>query len=50
MMYWYGNGAGWAWWQTGLMWTAMIAFWVFLILAVYALIIGITRRGGPGTR
>jgi hypothetical protein len=24
MMFWYG---GWAWWQAGLMWAAMIAFW-----------------------
>ena len=29
MMFW--NGGGWAWWQAGLMWIAMIAFWALLI-------------------
>ena len=28
MMFWYG--VGWAWWQAGLMWLAMIAFWALL--------------------
>ena len=49
MMFWYGGG--WAWWQAGLMWVAMIAFWALLIWAVYALVTGITRRpgrAGPG--
>jgi putative membrane protein len=54
MMFWYGNG--WAWWQAGLMWLAMIAFWALLIWAAYALVTGITwwprqtERGGkqPG--
>ncbi len=47
MMSWYGGG--WAWWQAGLMWIAMIAFWVFLIWAIYALVTGVMRRGGePG--
>jgi putative membrane protein len=45
----FGYGGGWAWWQAGLMWLAMIAFWVFLIWAVYALVTGVMRRGGePG--
>ena len=44
MMFWYGGG--WAWWQAGLMWLAMIAFWALLIWAVYALLTGITRRPG----
>jgi putative membrane protein len=44
MMFWYG--AGWAWWQAGLMWLAMIAFWALLIWAIYALVTGITRRPG----
>ena len=44
MMFWYGGG--WAWWQAGLMWLAMIAFWALLIWAVYALVAGITRRSG----
>lgn len=30
MMFWYG--AHWAFWQTGLMWVGMIAFWGLLIL------------------
>ena len=41
MMFWYGGG--WAWWQAGLMWVAMIAFWGLLIWAGYALIKGFTR-------
>jgi putative membrane protein len=44
MMFWYGGG--WAWWQAGLMWIAMIAFWALLIWAVYALVTGIARRPG----
>src|SRR5512146_2259386 len=51
MMFW--NGGGWAWWQAGLMWIVMIAFWVLLIWAVYALVTGITRRPGqpePGSQ
>jgi putative membrane protein len=48
MIFWYGGG--WAWWQAGLMWVAMIAFWVFLIWAIYALVTGITRKPGqPGS-
>ena len=42
MMFWYGGG--WAWWQAGLMWAGMIAFWALLIWLIYALITGITRR------
>jgi putative membrane protein len=42
MMFWYGSS--WAWWQAGLMWLAMIAFWALLIWAIYALVTGITRR------
>jgi putative membrane protein len=44
MMFWYGGG--WAWWQAGLMWVAMIAFWALLIWAVYALVAGNSRRPG----
>jgi hypothetical protein len=44
MMFWYGGGR--AWWQAGLMWLAMIAFWALLIWAVYALVTGITRKLG----
>jgi putative membrane protein len=46
MMFWYGGG--WAWWQAGLMWVAMIAFWGLLIWAIHALVTGATRR--PGSR
>ena len=48
MMFW--NGGGWAWWQAGLMWIAMIAFWALLIWAVYTLITGFTRRPGQPDR
>ncbi len=51
MMFW--NGGGWAWWQAGLMWLVMIAFWALLIWAIYALVTGITRRPGqarPGAQ
>lgn len=52
MMFWYGTGGGWTWWQAGLMWAGMLAFWGMLIGAVYALITGLTRggfrHGGPG--
>jgi putative membrane protein len=45
MMFWYGGG--WAWWQAGLMWLAMIAFWALLIWVVYALVSAAIRRPGP---
>ena len=48
MMFW--NGGGWAWWQAGLIWIAMIAFWALLIWAVYTLITGVTRRPGQPDR
>ena len=48
MMFW--GGGGWAWWQAGLMWIVMIAFWALLIWAIYALITNVTRRPGqPGS-
>jgi putative membrane protein len=46
MMFW--NGGGWPFWEVALMWVGMIAFWGFLIWAVYALITSATRRPGPG--
>jgi putative membrane protein len=48
MMFWYGGG--WAWWQAGLMWVGMIAFWGLLIWAIYALVTSASRRPGPGPR
>lgn len=48
MMFWYSGG--WAWWQAGLMWVGMIAFWGLLIWAIYALVTGATRRTGSGPR
>ena len=41
MMSW---NSGWAWWQAGLMWLAMIAFVALLIWVVYALITGANGR------
>jgi putative membrane protein len=41
----FSYGGGWAWWQAGLMWLAMIAFWALFIWAAYVLITGIARRG-----
>lgn len=46
MMFWYGSG--WAWWQVGLMWVAMIAFWGVPIWTAYAIIANFTRK--PGVR
>jgi putative membrane protein len=46
-------GSGWAWWQVGLMWAAVIVFLVLLIWAAYVLVTSLTRRpvqtgsGGP---
>ena len=48
MMFWYGSG--WAWWQAGLMWVGMIAFWALLIWAVYAIVTNLTRKPGPEHR
>ena len=42
MMFW---DSGWAWWQAGLMWLAMIAFWALLIWLIYALVTGAVGRG-----
>ena len=42
MMFWYGGH--WAFWQAGLMWVGMIAFWGLLIWGVYALITNATRK------
>ncbi|HEY5984843.1 MAG TPA: hypothetical protein VIV12_00470, partial [Streptosporangiaceae bacterium] len=42
MMFWYGNG--WSWWQAGLMWAVMIAFWGALIWAAYAVITNLARK------
>jgi putative membrane protein len=47
MMFW--NGGGWVWWQAGLMWVGMIAFWGLLVWLAYALFTGASRRAGqPG--
>ena len=42
MMFWYGGH--WAFWQAGLMWVGMIAFWGLLIWGAYALITNAVRR------
>ena len=41
MMSW---NSGWAWWQAGLMWLAVIAFVALLIWLVYALVTGAIGR------
>jgi len=52
MMFWYGGH--WAFWQAGLMWVGMIAFWALLIWGIYVLIHGTTRNskdhGGEARR
>ena len=47
MMSW---NSGWAWWQAGLMWLAMIAFVALLIWLVYALVTGALGRTQQPTR
>ena len=42
MMFWYGGH--WAFWQAGLMWVGMIAFWGLLIWGIYILVRGAARR------
>jgi putative membrane protein len=42
MMFWYGGH--WAFWQAGLMWAGMIAFWGLLIWGGYVLITSATRK------
>jgi len=44
MMFWYGGH--WAFWQAGLMWVGMIAFWALLIWGAYILIRCATRKSG----
>ena len=39
-----GYGVGWPFWEVGLMWVGMIAFWGLLIWGVYALITNSTRK------
>lgn len=46
----FGYGASWPFWEVGLMWVGMIAFWGFLIWAVYALITSATRKPDTGHR
>ena len=43
MMLWYGGH--WAWWEAGVMWVVMIAFWGVVIWLVYYLVVGIIRGG-----
>jgi putative membrane protein len=42
----FGYGSGWPAWGIALMWIGMLAFLVFLIWAVYALITSTSRRPG----
>jgi len=36
MMFWYGGH--WPFWEVGLMWIGMLAFWVLIVLAIYAFV------------
>jgi uncharacterized membrane protein len=40
----FGYGSGWPFWELGLMWIAMIAFWGLLIWGIYALVTGAARK------
>jgi uncharacterized membrane protein len=40
----FGYGGSWPFWEAGLMWTAMIAFWGLVIWGIYALVTSLTRR------
>jgi putative membrane protein len=46
----FGYGASWPFWEVALMWVGMIAFWGFLIWAVYALITSATHKPDAGQR
>ena len=52
----FGYGGGWPFWEVGLMWVGMIAFWGVLLWGLYALVTSLTRRrnsapdGDPATR
>ncbi|MHB1486510.1 MAG: SHOCT domain-containing protein [Acidimicrobiales bacterium] len=46
MMFWYGGH--WPFWEIGLTWVGMIAFWGLIVWAIYALVTSTTRR--PGER
>ena len=45
MMFW--NEGQWAFWQVGLMWVGMIAFWGLIVWAVYYFINTSTRPAQP---
>jgi len=40
----FGYGSGWPFWEVGLMWAGMVAFWGLLIWAVYVLVANATRK------
>ena len=48
MMFW--DAGGWAWWQAGLMWFALLVFLALLIWVVYALVTGIIGKPGQAGR
>jgi putative membrane protein len=48
MMFW--SGSHWVFWQVALMWVGMIAFWVLIIWAVFALIANTTQKPEQGHR
>ncbi len=42
MMSWYSSGR--AWWEAGLMWVVMLAFWAVIICAIYLTLAGVARH------
>ena len=52
----FGYGGGWPFWEVGLMWVGMVAFWGVLLWGIYALVTSLTRRqngtpdGDPAAR
>jgi putative membrane protein len=40
----FGYGAGWAFWEVGLMWIGMVAFWGLLFWGIYAVVTGAARK------
>jgi uncharacterized membrane protein len=40
----FGYGSGWPFWEVGLMWIGMIAFWGLIIWGIYALVTSAARK------
>lgn len=52
----FGYGGSWPFWEVGLMWIGIIAFWGLVIWGIYTLVTSLTRKqdskpdGVPATR